>query len=61
VETFGISERRVCGLLDVWRSSRRYQQKPDRNRKLRDRSIPSLCEFRTVIHAQRFGDATTFD
>jgi putative transposase len=39
VKTFGISERRVWGLLEVWRSSCRYQQKPDRNEKLREQLI----------------------
>jgi putative transposase len=35
VTTFGISERRACELLGVWRSSCRYRKKPDRNQDLR--------------------------
>ena len=34
--TFGISERRACGLLSVWRSSCRYKPKPDRDGELRE-------------------------
>jgi putative transposase len=39
VNTFGISERRACGLLGVWRSSCRYERKPDRNEKLREQLV----------------------
>ena len=34
--TFSISERRACELLGVWRSSCRYELKPDRDSELRE-------------------------
>ena len=37
--TFGISERRACGLMGIWRSSSRYHKKPDRNQELRQKLI----------------------
>jgi putative transposase len=54
VETFGISERRVCGLLDVWRSSCRYQQKPDRNEKLHEQLV-ELAHERPRFGYRRLG------
>jgi hypothetical protein len=39
VKTFGMSERRACELLGVWRSSCRYERKPDRNEKLREQLV----------------------
>jgi putative transposase len=36
MKTFGVSERRACGLMNVWRSSCRYQQKADANEALRE-------------------------
>ena len=45
--TFGISERRACGLLIVWRSSCRYKPKPDRDRELREQ----LTELTTLVDA----------
>lgn len=39
MNTFGISERRACGLLGVWRSSKRYACKPDRNAELREQLV----------------------
>ena len=39
METFGISERRACGLFNVWRSSCRYQHKPDGNGELREQLV----------------------
>ena len=39
MQTFGMSERRACGLLGVWRSSCRYRCKPDRNEKLREQLV----------------------
>jgi putative transposase len=54
VETFGISERRVCGLLDVWRSSCRYQQKPDCNEKLREQLV-ELARERPRFGYRRLG------
>jgi putative transposase len=49
VKTFGMSERRACGLLGVWRSSCRYRSKPDRNQQLREKVV-------SVAHERpRFG------
>lgn len=42
--TFGISERRACGLMNVWRSSCRYQQTPDRNELLREQLVKLASE-----------------
>ncbi len=39
MKTFKISEQRACGLMDVWRSSCRYQQKADRNEALREQLV----------------------
>jgi putative transposase len=44
MKTFGISERRACGLLNVWRSSCRYQQTPDHNEGLRERLVELASE-----------------
>lgn len=39
METFGLSERRACGLLGVGRSRNRYACKPDRNAELRKQLV----------------------
>ena len=39
MKTFGISERRACGLIGLWRSSCRYRKKPDRNQELRQKLV----------------------
>ena len=44
MKTFQISERRACELLNVWRSSRRYQQTPDRNEALREQLVELASE-----------------
>jgi putative transposase len=54
VKTFGISERRVCGLLGVWRSSCRYRKKPDRNEQLRERLV-ELAQERPRFGYRRLG------
>jgi putative transposase len=54
VETFGIRERRACGLLGVWRSSCRYQQKPDRNEELREQ-LMELAQQRPRFGYRRLG------
>jgi putative transposase len=54
VKTLGISERRACGLLGVWRSSFRYRQKPDRNEKLREKLI-ELAHERPRFGYRRLG------
>ena len=49
--TFSISERRACELLGVWRSSCRYQLKPDRDGQLREQLtswLGSDCASGTV-------------
>jgi putative transposase len=52
--TFSISERRACGLMSVWRSSCRYQQKPDRNEKLREQLV-ELAQQRPRFGYRRLG------
>jgi putative transposase len=54
VEAFGISERRACGLLGVWRSSCRYRRKPDRNEKLRGQLV-ALAHERPRFGYRRLG------
>jgi putative transposase len=54
VEAFGISERRACGLFDVWRSSCRYQQQPDRNEELREQ-LMGLAQERPRFGYRRLG------
>lgn len=44
MKTFQVSERRACGLLNVWRSSCRYQQTADRNEGLRERLVELASE-----------------
>ncbi len=51
--TFGISERRACGLLGVWRSSCRYKQEPDRDSELREQ----LTEWRGNDRALDIADS----
>jgi putative transposase len=54
VTTFGISERRACGLLGVWRWSCRYQQKPDRDAELRQ-ELTELAQQRPRFGYRRLG------
>ena len=54
MKTFEISERRACGLMDVWRSSCRYQQKPDRNEALREQ-LEELASERPRFGYRRLG------
>lgn len=54
VETFGISERRACGLLGVWRSRNRYACKPDRNAELR-KQLVALAHERPRFGYRRLG------
>jgi putative transposase len=54
VKTFGISERRACGLLGVWRSSCRYRRKLDRNKEVRQRLI-ELAQERPRFGYRRLG------
>jgi putative transposase len=54
VKTFGMSERRVCGLLGVWRSSCRYRKKPDRNEQLRQQLV-ELAHERPRFGYRRLG------
>jgi putative transposase len=54
METFGMSERRVCGLFGVWRSSCRYQRKPDRNDELREQLV-ELAHQRPRFGYRRLG------
>jgi putative transposase len=54
VKTFGMSERRACGLLGVWRSSCRYQQKPDHNKELREHLV-KLAHQRPRFGYRRLG------
>jgi putative transposase len=54
VTTFGISERRACGLIGVWRSSCRYRKKPDRNQELR-RQLVQLAQERPRFGYRRLG------
>jgi putative transposase len=49
-----MSERRVCELLGVWRSSCRYQPKPDRNTELRGELI-HLAQQRPRFGYRRLG------
>ena len=52
--TFGISERRACGLLGVWRSSCRYKPKPDRDSELREQ-LTELAQERPRFGYRRLG------
>ena len=52
--TFGISQRRACGLLGVWRSSCRYKVKPDRNSELREQ-LTELAHERPRFGYRRLG------
>jgi putative transposase len=54
VKTFGMSERRACGLLGMWRSSCRYQSKPDRNQDLREKLV-ELAHERPRFGYRRLG------
>jgi len=54
VKTFGVSERRACGLLGLWRSSHRYRSKPDSNQELRDKLV-SLAHERPRFGYRRIG------
>ena len=54
MNTFGISERRACGLLGVWRSSNRYAGKPDRNAELREQLV-ALAHERPRFVYRRLG------
>lgn len=52
--TFRISERRACELLGVWRSSCRYQPKPDRDSPLREQLV-ELARERPRFGYRRLG------
>jgi putative transposase len=52
--TFGISERRACELLGVWRSSCRYEPKPDRAGPLREQ-LTELARERPRFGYRRLG------
>ena len=52
--TFSISERRACELLGVWRSSWRYQLKPDRDGQLREQ-LTELARQRPRFGYRRLG------
>ena len=52
--TFGISERRACELLGVWRSSCRYKPKPDQDTELRQKLV-SLAHERPRFGYRRLG------
>ncbi len=54
MKTFGISERRACGLLGVWRSSCRYGDKPDRDQQLREKLV-DLAHKRPRFGYRRLG------
>lgn len=54
MKTFSISERRVCELLGVWRSSCRYRAKPDRDEALREQLI-ELAHQRPRFGYRRLG------
>ena len=54
MKTFEISERRACGLLNVWRSSCRYEPAPDRNEELRQRLV-ELANERPRFGYRRLG------
>ena len=54
MKTFRMSERRVCGLLGVWRSSCRYEKKPDRNAELREKLV-GLAHERPRFGYRRLG------
>ncbi|MGI8960666.1 MAG: IS3 family transposase [Bryobacteraceae bacterium] len=54
METFGISERRACGLFGVWRSSCRYRRKPNGNEELRQQLV-SLAHERPRFGYRRLG------
>jgi putative transposase len=54
VTTFGISERRACGLLGMWRSSCRYKPKPDRDSELREQ-LTELAQQRPRFGYRRLG------
>jgi putative transposase len=58
-----MSERRVCGLLGIWRSSCRYRSQPDRNGDLREKLInlaherPRFGYRRLAVLLARQGEA----
>ena len=54
MKTFGVSERRACGLLGVERSSCRYEKKRDRNQELRDKLV-GLAHERPRFGYRRLG------
>ncbi len=54
MKTFSVSERRVCGLLGVWRSSCRYRAKPHRDEALREQLI-ELAHQRPRFGYRRLG------
>jgi putative transposase len=54
VKTFNISERRVCGLLGLGRSSCRYERQPDRNDELREQLV-GLARERPRFGYRRLG------
>jgi putative transposase len=54
VNTFQISERRACGLMNVYRSSCRYQRGPDRNSELREKLV-TLAGERPRFGYRRLG------
>jgi putative transposase len=54
VTTFNISERRACGLLGVWRSSCRYEEKSDGDAELRE-ELTTLAQERPRFGYRRLG------
>jgi putative transposase len=54
VKTFGMSERRACGLFDVWRSSCRYRCAPDGDQELR-KQLVALAHERPRFGYRRLG------
>lgn len=54
MKTFEISERRACGLFEVWRSSCRYQAQPDRDAGLREQ-LTKLAHERPRFGYRRLG------
>ena len=60
MNTFKISERRACGLMNVWRSTCRYQRRPDRNKELRERLV-ALAGERPRFGYRRLGVLLTRD
>jgi len=49
---YGLSERRACRLMKCWRSTARYQSRPDRNEKLRRRMIELSQQWRRAGYRQ---------